>query len=188
MSGTLKKFLSVMLLFILTVVFLFEKPTSSTVEEIPLKGLNELQVYSVYTPSDLDCMTRAIYYEAGNQSDLGKEAVAKVILNRMKHGAFANTVCGVITQSRIINQQRICQFSFHCENTRAPDQNLWAQSKNIAEKALQNNFHPDIMNVLNDALYFHAWYVNPNWAKKMKKLMIIEDHIFYGEKNERKAN
>ena len=38
------------------------------------------------------CLTQAIYYEAATESDAGKAAVAQVILNRMKHPAYPNTV------------------------------------------------------------------------------------------------
>jgi len=46
----------------------------------------------------LDCLTSAVYYEAGQESDEGQRAVAQVILNRVRHPAFPNSVCGVVYQ------------------------------------------------------------------------------------------
>ena len=52
------------------------------------------------TPVDqmrsLDCLTQAIYYEAGNQSEDGQRAVAQVVLNRVRHPVWPNSVCGVV--------------------------------------------------------------------------------------------
>ena len=46
----------------------------------------------------LQCLTTAIYYEAGSEPDAGQRAVAQVVLNRVRHPAFPATVCGVVFQ------------------------------------------------------------------------------------------
>ena len=43
----------------------------------------------------LECLTSAVYYEAGSQTDDGQRAVAQVVLNRVRHPAFPSSVCGV---------------------------------------------------------------------------------------------
>lgn len=133
--------------------------------------------------TELNCLTKAIYFEAGNQSELGKQAVAKVILNRVNHNSFSNTICGVISQSTTMEDKKICQFSFHCMNLEIINNNLWEICKNVAKKALTNNLHHDIITQLDSALYFHSDYVQPLWFKKLRKIIQIENHIFYGEKN-----
>ena len=45
-----------------------------------------------------ECLTTAIYYEAATEPDAGQQAVAQVILNRVRHPAFPATVCGVVYQ------------------------------------------------------------------------------------------
>lgn len=42
------------------------------------------------------CLTQAIYYEAALEPTEGQEAVAQVILNRVRDPNYANTVCGVV--------------------------------------------------------------------------------------------
>ncbi len=39
-------------------------------------------------------LATAIYYEAASESDDGQRAVAQVVLNRVRHPAFPNSVCG----------------------------------------------------------------------------------------------
>ena len=46
----------------------------------------------------LECLTQAVYYEARNQSDDGQRAVAQVVLNRVRHPSYPNSVCGVVFQ------------------------------------------------------------------------------------------
>jgi spore germination cell wall hydrolase CwlJ-like protein len=48
----------------------------------------------------LDCLTTAIYHEARSESEAGQRAVAQVVLNRARHPAYPNSVCGVIYQAR----------------------------------------------------------------------------------------
>ena len=42
---------------------------------------------------EFDCLSKAIYYESSTQSRKGKEAVAKVILNRLNSEKFPNSIC-----------------------------------------------------------------------------------------------
>lgn len=49
--------------------------------------------------SDLQLMARAVNGEARGEPYTGQVAVAAVILNRVKHSSFPNTVAGVIYQS-----------------------------------------------------------------------------------------
>ena len=50
--------------------------------------------------SDIQLMARAINGEARGESYEGQVAVGAVILNRVRHPSFPNTIAGVIYQSR----------------------------------------------------------------------------------------
>lgn len=69
------------------------------------------------------CLAEAIYYEAGSESEDGQRAVAQVVLNRVRHAAFPNSVCGVIYQGS--ERTTGCQFTFTCDGSlaRAPSAN-----------------------------------------------------------------
>jgi spore germination cell wall hydrolase CwlJ-like protein len=120
------------------------------------------------------CLTQAIYYEAATESDAGKAAVAQVILNRMKHPAYPDTVCGVIYQG---SARPGCQFSFACDGSmrRPPVPALWRRSAEIARAALSGHVETSV----GMATHYHADYVLPRWAPKLTKIEQIGAHIFY---------
>jgi spore germination cell wall hydrolase CwlJ-like protein len=132
------------------------------------------------TPVDqmrsLDCLTQAIYYEAGNQSEDGQRAVAQVVLNRVRHPSWPNTVCGVVYQGAM----RVgggCQFTFTCDGSlaRTPVPTLWAQARRYATEALAGRtFAP-----VGLSTFYHANYVFPGWAPRLVKTAQIGAHIFY---------
>lgn len=120
------------------------------------------------------CLTQAIYYEAATESDTGKAAVAQVILNRMRHPAYPDTVCGVIYQG---SSRPGCQFSFACDGSmrRAPVPALWRRSAEIARAALAGRVEASV----GMATHYHANYVLPRWAPRLTKIDQIGAHIFY---------
>ena len=84
----------------------------------------------------LKCLTDAIYYEAANEPEAGQRAVAQVILNRMRHPTFPNSVCGVIYQGS--ERTTGCQFSYSCDGSmaRQPARISWLRAQNVASQAL----------------------------------------------------
>lgn len=122
----------------------------------------------------LRCMTQAIYYEAANEPETGKRAVAQVVINRLKHPAYPNSVCGVVYEGA---NARVCQFSFTCDGSllRAPAAPQWNESRRIAAEALAGVTEPSVGTATN----YHADYVVPRWAFTLGKLTQIGRHIFY---------
>jgi spore germination cell wall hydrolase CwlJ-like protein len=123
----------------------------------------------------LDCLTSAIYYEAATESDDGKRAVAQVILNRVRHPAYPNTVCGVIFQG----SQRAtgCQFSYTCDGSlaRRPMAVYWNRARLIAQDALAGKVFAPV----GWATHYHTNYVVPYWSSSLTKAAVIGTHIFY---------
>ncbi|WP_298309154.1 cell wall hydrolase [uncultured Erythrobacter sp.] len=122
----------------------------------------------------LNCLTQAIYYEAANEPQKGKMAVAQVVMNRMRHPAYPNSVCGVVYQG--VNN-RVCQFSFTCDGAllRKPLQRQWLESLSVAKEAMNGKQLPDV----GTATHYHADYVVPKWAYTLAKINVIGRHIFY---------
>lgn len=120
------------------------------------------------------CLTQAVYYEAGYEPIEGRRAVAQVILNRMRHPAFAKSVCGVVYEG---SSRPGCQFSFTCDGSlrRAPAAAAWVAARRIAEEALAGY----VATQVGAATHYHANYVAPYWAPKLTKLTQIGAHIFY---------
>lgn len=120
------------------------------------------------------CLTQAIYYEAATESDAGKSAVAQVIINRMRHPAYPDSICSVIYQG---SDRPGCQFSFACDGSlaRKPSAILWRRSNEIARAALAGQVDKKV----GMATHYHANYVLPYWAPKLTKIEQIGAHIFY---------
>jgi spore germination cell wall hydrolase CwlJ-like protein len=123
----------------------------------------------------LDCLTTAVYYEAGNQSEDGEKAVAQVILNRVRHPAFPSSVCGVVYQGS--TRTTGAQFTFTNDGSllRRPDAAGWARAKRIAQAALTGTVFAPV----GLATHYHADYVVPYWASTMAKNAVIGAHLFY---------
>lgn len=123
----------------------------------------------------IDCLTQAIYYEAASEGVDGGRAVAQVVLNRVRHPGYPNSVCGVVYQGSM--RATGCQFSFTCDGSlaRTPVAYLWARSRLIATEALAGRVFAPV----GHASHYHADYVLPYWADSLDKVAVIGRHIFY---------
>ncbi|WP_294041244.1 cell wall hydrolase [Sphingomonas sp.] len=123
----------------------------------------------------LDCLTQAVYYEAGNQSDDGQRAVAQVVLNRVRDRAFPSSVCGVVYQGS--TRSTGCQFTFTCDGSlnRTPTAAGWVRARAVASAALAGAVYGPV----GSATFYHANYVSPWWATSMDKVATVGAHIFY---------
>lgn len=161
--------------------------TTMAIQAITTNKINQLKlsagVYNgdIVTIKDrerqLDCLAKNIYHEAASEPFEGKVAVAQVTMNRAASGKFPNDVCAVVYQKNVIYEKVVCQFSWYCENGGKPpirSKEMYDESYKVAKKVLLENFRLDVM---KDALYYHADYVNPKWGKE--KIGKIGRHIFY---------
>ena len=123
----------------------------------------------------LECLTSAIYYEASQEPLAGQQAVAQVVLNRVRHSAYPASVCGVVYQGS--TRSTGCQFTFTCDGSlaRAPEASAWNRAREVAKAALGGFVQPAVGN----ATHYHANYVAPYWAPTLAKTAVIGAHIFY---------
>jgi spore germination cell wall hydrolase CwlJ-like protein len=164
---------------ILVVAFLVQAITTTKFQVLKEKGgYTSTDVVSIKTrEKQLDCMAMNIYREAGHEPFEGKVAVAQVVMNRVNSGKFAPDVCGVIYQKSVIMERVVCQFSWFCDSAtkaRPVNQTAYNESYEVAKKVILEGFKLD---VLKDALYYHADYVNPRW--RFEKIGTIGRHVFY---------
>ncbi len=129
-----------------------------------------------FSKRDLTCLATAIYFEARSESIKGQVAVAQVVMNRVAHTAYPNTICGVIYQNHIYYNG--CQFSFACdgfpEHVYSPV--AWQRALVVARSVLRNKVW---LKSLGVATHYHADYVDPDWAHVFDKVNTIGRHIFY---------
>jgi len=122
------------------------------------------------------CLAEAIYFEARSEPEDGQAAVAQVVLNRVRNGNFASTVCGVVYQDR--NHPFACQFSFACEgkSLRIEEPGPWAIAVRIAKDVVGGALYNPLV---GQAVNYHANYVMPYWASSLQRVDRIGHHIFY---------
>ncbi|WP_366519915.1 cell wall hydrolase [uncultured Croceicoccus sp.] len=123
----------------------------------------------------VDCLATAIYYEAGMEGADGRRGVAQVVLNRVRHKAYPNSVCGVVFQGA--ERRTGCQFTFTCDGSlaRAPVPRRLAQAREIAEDALAGSVYAPV----GLSTHYHADYVVPYWSQSLLKTAVVGTHIFY---------
>jgi hypothetical protein len=123
----------------------------------------------------MDCLTTAIYHEARSETADGQRAVAQVVLNRVRHPAFPNSVCGVVYQG---SQRRTgCQFSFTCDGSlrRRIEPGAWDRARSIAADALAGSVYAPV----GMATHYHTTAVRPWWAPSLARAITVGSHIFY---------
>ncbi len=130
------------------------------------------------SPTDLTrsraCLALAAMAEAG-PSDPGQRAVIQVILNRVRHPAFAKTVCGVVFEGS--RRASGCQFTFTCDGSLARRYGELSRSAALrrADEALQGAVFVPVGN----ATHYHTDWVYPAWSPQLVKLAQVETHLFY---------
>lgn len=121
-----------------------------------------------------DCLAAAEYYEAGDDA-VGEQAVAQVVINRLRHPAFPKSVCGVVFQGS--ERSTGCQFTFACDGAlnRRPSDAAWTRARGIAGAALSGEVYKPV----GYATHYHADYVVPYWSSSLDKIASVHSHLFY---------
>ncbi len=123
--------------------------------------------YGPMEDNELDCIARAVYFEAGGEPLDGQIAVAQVIVNRVKDRRFADSPCQVIADGFFFPRDVPITLLAR-----------WQQAQRIAiDVANGKNLNPRLLR----ALYFHGIHEHPAWMKIKRRLATIGHHIFYGD-------
>jgi spore germination cell wall hydrolase CwlJ-like protein len=124
---------------------------------------------------DLDCLAQAVYYEARGEGMAGMQAVAQVVLNRVRHPAFPKSICGVVYQGAGLRTG--CQFSFICDGSmrRGKEPGAWRRAREVASRALGGYVYAAVGN----ATHFHTTGVSPRWRNQLLRVAQVGSHVFY---------
>lgn len=122
----------------------------------------------------VDCLAAATWYEAGDDA-VGQQAVAQVVLNRLRHPAFPKTVCGVVFQGQ--ERRTGCQFTFTCDGAmrRTPSATAWERARDIARQAL----HGYVYTKVGHSTHYHTDWVVPYWSASLDKVAEVHTHLFF---------
>ena len=165
------------LLVVLAVVAVAQAAVTRKFENLKSARETASPITAQIRQTQLDCLARNIYHEAGSEPFEGKVAVAQVTINRTESGNFPSDICKVVYQKNVVYEKVMCQFSWYCEGPSAMkpmNGPVYTESMEVAKKVLLEGFRlPDLKN----ALYFHGDYIQPGWNKK--PVAKIGHHIFY---------
>ncbi|MCB1437671.1 MAG: cell wall hydrolase [Rhodobiaceae bacterium] len=125
---------------------------------------------------ELMCLATGVYFEARGEPENGQIAVAQVILNRVAHPFYPETICGVVFQNQ--HRRNSCQFSFACDglSDRPRNKISWERAIRVAKKVVNGKAYID---TVGKSTHYHANYVRPRWIRDMIRLDTIGKHIFY---------
>ncbi|HUD90215.1 cell wall hydrolase [Sphingobium sp.] len=135
------------------------------------RGITALDSYRA-----LNCLTNAVYYEAGSEPEDGQRAVAQVVLNRVRSQLWPDTVCGVVYEGSERPDYK-CQFTFSCDGAmaRMPNAAAWARARRIAQEALAGQVYVPV----GLATHYHTLAVRPEWSSTLQPVAVVGAHIFY---------
>jgi hypothetical protein len=158
----------------------YEPPIHSDTDSSPLAaGLAARPFRSADSGLDSvraeQCLTMAVYYEAATEPDAGQRAVAQVVLNRVAHPAYPNTVCGVVFQGS--ERSTGCQFTFTCDGSlaRRPAAYWWDRARRVARAALAGAVYAPVGLATN----YHTLQVHPAWSDSLIPVATIGAHRFF---------
>ncbi|MCK0137732.1 cell wall hydrolase [Aliiroseovarius sp. F47248L] len=121
------------------------------------------------------CLTEALYFEARGETIKGQFAVAEVIMNRVDHPRYPNSVCGVINQGT--GRKYACQFTFTCDGHPEVirEQAMFARLGKVARVMIDGIDRP----LTHGATHYHTTAVAPVWASRLTRTAKIGVHRFY---------
>ncbi|MFN3172006.1 MAG: cell wall hydrolase [Hyphomicrobiales bacterium] len=136
------------------------------------------QQISAFLSNDrqFQCLAEGVYFEARGEPRRGQVAVAQVIMNRVNHDEFPDTICGVVYQNQ--HWRNRCQFSFACDGVpeRITERAAWELAEDVSRQVLENR---DLIETIEESTHYHATYVRPRWAPRMIRLDRVGLHVFY---------
>lgn len=119
-----------------------------------------------YTKQDVQCMAHAVYHEARGEPEIGKHAVAHVVLNRKQSGQFQSSICGVVYHPHQFTNIKLTKPKYQSK--------AWNDAVQVATLTLSGISKDPT----HGAKYFYAHkVVRPSWSEsKLKKK--IGNHSF----------
>ena len=133
-------------------------------------SLEDAKVFMCKTNTECSKLAEAAYFEARGESTKGVKAVMKVILNRKNKDGFPNTIKGVVNQpyafSYLMNDRVM-------RNNKEVAQ--WRRMYILAFDMLTKKKDID----MKGATHYHTVNVHPKWAKHLKKVATVGNHVFY---------
>lgn len=128
--------------------------------------------------AELNCLAENVYYESRGEPLEGQYAVAEVTMNRVASSLFPKSVCEVVHEKRwdVRRKRDVGAFSWtELDSLGQPHGGAWQQALGVATAVYDGTHESSVPN----ALYYHAKYIKPSWAKPSRRVATIGSHVFY---------
>jgi len=136
-------------------------------------------VQQMHDLRNLKCLAMNVYHEARSEPESGQYAVAVVTMNRVVSTKYPEDVCKVVYQKSWSekNQKFVSAFSWTTDGKEniPYESDAWKKAFKIASDV----YYDELPHQVRDALFYHADYVKPIWAKNKIRITKIGRHIFY---------
>ena len=183
------RLLALFTMFIIAIMVTTDRPieTVSIAIELPYIESTPYRQWNIPYPvsqEEIYCLALNTYFEAQGEVPDGQFAVADVVMFRVNHGRYPDSICGVIKKgvypawSTDMPIKDRCHFSWYCD--RKPDDPVngqaFAAAMYVAETVLND---PKYIPVIEYGLFYHNKQVNPYWAEGEVIIADIGNHLFY---------
>jgi spore germination cell wall hydrolase CwlJ-like protein len=128
--------------------------------------------------AEVKCLAENVYHEARGEPIDGQYAVAEVTMNRVGSRFFPKSVCEVVHEKRWdpLRRRYVGAFSWtELERLSRPRGAAWQQALDVAAAVYGGGHSPRVPR----ALYYHASYIEPSWARENRRIATIGRHVFY---------
>ena len=119
-----------------------------------------------------NCLMRAMYFESNRSSPEGQLAVGTVVMNRVAHGAWGRSVCGVVGAKR--------QFAPGVMSRRM--QGNTADLARLADSILRGKRHPKLA---KNVMFFHQAGLRFPY-RNMRYVLVAGGNTFYYKASRRR--
>ncbi len=170
----------------------------------------EIETGNSVNETELKCMAENIYFEGRAEPMIGKVAIGKVVMNRIKSDRHPNDICGVVhegphreswkTRGKDVKDEERkfypirnkCDFSWYCDGKKdivwvsymdgTPiDANATAWRDSVNVALFVMT--GELRDVTNGADHYYNYNIsNPYWAPLMIETAVIGNHRFMKEK------
>jgi len=120
------------------------------------------------------CLATAIFFEARDQPITGQELVADVVMNRVEHERFPDTVCDVVYQPKAFS------FTHDGKSDNMGDYSTYhdKKAKQVAIQISKDYLLQD-QRLGSTATHYHTVSIQPFWASAFLVDGVFGDHVFY---------
>lgn len=122
-----------------------------------------------YASPQVECLAKMAYFEARGESPTARRVVMDIMINRVKHHEFPQTICGNLKPS---------QFQWMKNNPRVRDWKTYFKIRKEAEAVYASYLLGEWRDTSRGGIFFSSNGRKP--AKRAYSLMMVGGHRVYG--------